>query len=176
MKQMVITNDRTRTRFNIQKNMFLSCFNGVRKCLQYFTLQESSVTNLLNSRVHFIWCLHLSDQSARLAPEAGDLGICGGGWVEGAGGGAGGGREEIGGGSGGWRLEAEVEAGPRSQPRPVQRVQAGGVGEAGHRGQGGGEAAQGGGGQQRGRQRGGGSLVGRVSAGLQHVVMLSLCM
>lgn len=176
MKQMVITNDRTRTRFNIQKNMFLSCFNGVRKCLQYFTLQESSVTNLLNSRVHFIWCLHLSDQSARLAPEAGDLGICGGGWVEGAGGGGGGGREEIGGGSGGWRLEAEVEAGPRSQPRPVQRVQAGGVGEAGHRGQGGGEAAQGGGGQQRGRQRGGGSLVGRVSAGLQHVVMLSLCM
>ena len=176
MKQMVITNDRTRTRFNIQKNMFLSCFNGVRKCLQYFTLQESSVTNLLNSRVHFIWCLHLSDQSARLAPEAGDLGICGGGWVEGAGAGGGGGREEIGGGSGGWRLEAEVEAGPRSQPRPVQRVQAGGVGEAGHRGQGGGEAAQGGGGQQRGRQRGGGSLVGRVSAGLQHVVMLSLCM
>ena len=176
MKQMVITNDRTRTRFNIQKNMFLSCFNGVRKCLQYFTLQESSVTNLLNSRVHFIWCLHLSDQSARLAPEAGDLGICGGGWVEGAGGGGGGGREEIGGGSGGWRLEAEVEAGPRSQPRPVQRVQAGGVGEAGHRGQGGGEAAQGGGGQQRGRQRGGGSLVGRVSAGLQHVIMLSLCM
>ena len=176
MKQMVITNDRTRTRFNIQKNMFLSCFNGVRKCLQYFTLQESSVTNLLNSRVHFIWCLHLSDQSARLAPEAGDLGICGGGWVEGAGGGGGGGREEIGGGSGGWRLEAEVEAGPRSQPRPVQRVQAGGVGEAGHRGQGGGEAAQGGGGQQRGRQRGGGSLVGRVSAGLQHVVMLSLYM
>ena len=178
MKQMVITNDRTRTRFNIQKNMFLSCFNGVRKCLQYFTLQESSVTNLLNSRVHFIWCLHLSDQSARLAPEAGDLGICGGGCVEGAGGGGGGGggREEIGGGSGGWRLEAEVEAGRRSQPRPVQRVQAGGVGEAGHRGQGGGEAAQGGGGQQRGRQRGGGSLVGRVSAGLQHVVMLSLCM
>ena len=176
MKQMVITNDRTRTRFNIQKNMFLSCFNGVRKCLQYFTLQESSVTNLLNSRVHFIWCLHLSDQSAGLAPEAGDLGICGGGWVEGAGGGGGGGREEIGGGSGGWRLEAEVEAGPRSQPRPVQRVQAGGVGEAGHRGQGGGEAAQGGGGQQRGRQRGGGSLVGRVSAGLQHVMMLSLCM
>ena len=67
--------------------------------------------------------------------------------------------------------------GTRSQPRPVQRVQAGWVGEAGHRGQGGGEAAQGGGGQQRGRQRGGGSLVGRISAGLQHVVnMLSLYM
>ena len=77
-----------------------------------------------------------------------------------------------GGGGGGWR----VEAGPRSQPRPVQRVQAGWVGEAGHRGQGGGEAAQGGGGQQRGRQRGGGSLVGRISAGLQHVNMLSLYM
>ena len=83
MKQMVITNDRTRTRFNIQKNMFLSCFNGVRKCLQYFTLQESSVTNLLNSRVHFIWCLHLSDQSARLAPEAGILAsVAEAGWRE----------------------------------------------------------------------------------------------
>ena len=64
MKQMVITNDRTRACFNIQKNMFLSCFNGVRKCLQYFTLQESSVTNLLNSRVHFIWCLHLISRPA----------------------------------------------------------------------------------------------------------------
>lgn len=117
MKQMVITNDRTRTRFNIQKNMFLSCFNGVRKCLQYFTLQESSVTNLLNSRVHFIWCLHLSDQSARLAPEAGDLGICGGGWVEGAGGGGGGGREEIGGGSGGWRLVPDHSLAPYSAYR-----------------------------------------------------------
>ena len=118
MKQMVITNDRTRTRFNIQKNMFLSCFNGVRKCLQYFTLQESSVTNLLNSRVHFIWCLHLSDQSARLAPEAGDLGICGGGWVEGAGGGGGGGgdrrrvwRVEARGGGGGW---SPITASPRT--------------------------------------------------------------
>ena len=100
MKQMVITNDRTRACFNIQKNMFLSCFNGVRKCLQYFTLQESSVTNLLNSRVHFIWCLHLISRPAS-APGWASWHL----WrrVEGAGAGAGdgGGREEIGGGSGG---------------------------------------------------------------------------
>ena len=82
MKQMVITNDRTRTRFNIRKNMFLSCFNGVRKCLQYFTLQESSVTNLLNSRVHFIWCLHLISRP-RLGPGLGILAsVAEAGWRE----------------------------------------------------------------------------------------------